>query len=79
MELVAASAYIEVTVQKGLAWLVARGLISVREEPNGSLVLKEGGHPNKQAEALLNDIQELLLEAVAYRNHCLSADKDTLF
>jgi len=40
---------------------------------------KEGSHPDKEAEALKNDIQELALEAAAYHNHYLSADKDTLF
>jgi len=40
---------------------------------------KEGSHPDKEAEALQNDIQDLLLEAAAHHNHLLSTYKDTLF
>lgn len=78
-ELAAASAQSEVTVQKGLEWLVAQGLISIKEEPDESLLVTKGGPSNKElSENLLNDIQELLRETEAYRSHYLNADKETL-
>ena len=58
---------------------MAQGLISITEEPDGSLLVKKGGPSNKVlSETLLNDIQELLRETVAYRSHYLNADKGTL-
>jgi single-stranded-DNA-specific exonuclease len=78
-ELAAASAHCEGTVQKGLDWLVAQGLISIRKETVGSLLLEKDGYPDKElSESLLNDIKDLLLETEAYRNHYLSADMETL-
>ena len=78
-ELAAASAHCEGTVHKGLAWLAAQGLISIREEPDGSLLLMKGSHPDKElSENLLKEIQALLQESAAYRSHYLSADMETL-
>jgi len=79
--LVAATAQRSITVQKGLEWLVNQGKIGIQAEKETELVVSYGT-PRKDpagASNLWAEIQSLLAETAAYREHFKRADKDALF
>jgi len=78
-ELVGASAHTEITVRKGLAWLIARGIIGISEGQSNHIHISEGGRPDRKlADKLMGDIQELLRETAAYRTHYLESNIELL-
>ncbi len=80
-QLATATAQRLVTVRKGLAWLVARGTIEIKQETDDEIWVAVGASIKDPAGAaqLWAEIQSLLAETAAYRAHFKRADKDTLF
>lgn len=80
-QLAAATGHRLETVQNGLAWLVARGIVGIRQETDDGLWLEEQaiGIDPPSAARLWTEVQTLLAESAAYRVYFKSADKDTLF
>jgi hypothetical protein len=78
--LAASTAQRLVTVQKGLEWLVAQGKIGLQLENEHGLIVSFG--PLRQdpavASSLWAELQSLLAETAAYREHFKRADKDAL-
>ncbi len=79
-ELAAATAQRDVTVHKGLEWLVSQGEMNIRAEKENELVATFGSFSKNTAEAsnLWAEIQTLLAETAAFRAHFKAADKDSL-
>lgn len=80
-QLAAATGQRLTTVRKGLAWLVARGTIKIKQEKDGELWVTTGTSVKDPpgAAKLWLEIQSLLAETAAYRAHFKHADKDALF
>jgi single-stranded-DNA-specific exonuclease len=78
--LAAATAQRQLTVEKGLKWLVLNGVISLTSQEGDRLVVASGKSANSpiEAERLREEIQALLVETAAYRAHFQHADKNTL-
>ena len=70
-----------VTVRRGLAWLVSQGKIAIQSEEDDHLTVMPGTTSQGQADSssLKAEIQSLLDETSAYRQHFMRADKDILF
>jgi single-stranded-DNA-specific exonuclease len=70
-----------VTVRCGLAWLVSQGMISMQSEEDDNLSVMAGTIPKDRPDStsLKAEIQSLLIETAAYRQHFKHAGKDTLF
>jgi hypothetical protein len=81
LQLAAATGQTQTTVRSGLAWLVARGTFSIKEEKNDEFWLTAEGTINNPSEAaiLWLEIQSQLAETAAYRAFFKGAGKDTLF
>ena len=77
--LAAATAQREATVRKGLAWLAARGHLTIQSEQGDAIILEKG---IQQAASDLGEITQwlkaLLDESNAYRVHFARADKEAL-
>jgi len=78
--LAAATAQPIATVQLGLAWLVSQGNLVIEMEKGDDLAVSSGGSLKDPAAAsgLWAELQSLLAESAAYRDHFKRADKDTL-
>lgn len=77
--LAAATAQREATIRKGLEWLEGRGMIQVVFEPDGNLILLEGGREDKAAAAKAeSDLKYLLEDTAAFRKFYLHADAPVL-
>jgi single-stranded-DNA-specific exonuclease len=70
-----------VTVRRGLAWLVSQGIISIQSEEDDNLTVKAVTIPKDRPDStnLKAEIQSLLDETAAYRQHFKHAGKDNLF
>jgi single-stranded-DNA-specific exonuclease len=70
-----------VTIRRGLAWLVSQGMISIQSEEGDNLTVMAGTIPEDRPDStsLKTEIQALLDETSAYRQHFKHAGKDTLF
>jgi single-stranded-DNA-specific exonuclease len=79
-ELATACAQGEKVTRLGVEWLVKRRQVAVEDDSNGELWITraEGVGSDQEAEQLLLQIQQLLKETAAYRNHFAKADKETL-
>jgi single-stranded-DNA-specific exonuclease len=78
-ELAAATAQREATVQKGLAWLTARGHLTILETNGEKIELVSGGTPAPgEASQLEGQIRALLQETAAFRLYYARADKDRI-
>ncbi len=78
--LAAKTAQRERTVRKGLAWLVARGDITILGEDGGVIELAQGGQPAPDELARIEEgLKALLAETAAYRDYFAHTDKDALF
>jgi single-stranded-DNA-specific exonuclease len=79
-ELAGATGQREVTIRRGLDWLVAKGQLTVEEWLDGETArLSAGGDADPDAlEALQDAIAALLAEAAAYRTYFRRAEIDTL-
>jgi single-stranded-DNA-specific exonuclease len=66
--LAAAMAHQVETVQVGLRWLIAHGIVAVVEQEEGAVIVEGGGTEDAAAEAAARDaLAELLRETAAYR------------
>jgi single-stranded-DNA-specific exonuclease len=73
--LAAATAQREVTVRRGIAWLAAKGQVTVKEHENGGMLLAAGGAPDPaEADRAMGKLQDLLAETAAYRAHFARAE-----
>jgi single-stranded-DNA-specific exonuclease len=78
-DLATATAQREVTVEKGLAWLVARGHLTILEVKGETMQLASGGQPSiSEASQLEAQIQALLQETAAFRAYFVRADKERI-
>ena len=79
-ELAAATAQRVVTVRRGLAWLVSQGKLAIETDDEDTLTVTAGAYSKSQADSasLKAEIQSLMEETGAYRNHFKRADKDAL-
>ncbi|MGB8212612.1 MAG: single-stranded-DNA-specific exonuclease RecJ [Anaerolineales bacterium] len=79
-ELETATAQRNITVRKGLAWLVSQGELNIQAENEAELLVFIGTSLKDPAGAssLLAEIQTLLAETAAYRAHFKRADKAAL-
>ena len=67
------------TVHTGLEWLVSKGKIGIEAEKEDQLVVSIGATQDPaDASSLWAQLQSLLAETAAYRDHFKRADKDTL-
>ena len=77
--LAAASAHREATVRAGLAWLAARGDLTVVREDGESVTLADGGQADPEAAARAEaDVREMLTETAAYRRFYATTPLDEL-
>jgi hypothetical protein len=76
-QLAALTAQREQTVRAGLAWLAAKGKITVTEGENNTLMLSSGGEATDPNGAMAR-LKRLLEESTAYRRHWLRADVSAL-
>ena len=77
--LAAASAHREGTVRAGLAWLAARGDLTVVREDGESVTLADGGQADPEAAARAEaDVREMLTETAAYRRFYATTPLDEL-
>lgn len=78
-ELAVATAQRETTVQAGIAWLQAKGIIRVKRQSGSELWLEESdcAQENNLEEAAIQ-LRAMLDETAAYRTHFTRADKDAL-
>ncbi len=77
--LAAASSHREATVRAGLAWLAARGDLTVVRQDGESVTLADGGEADLEASARAEaDVRELLTETAAYRLFYASVPLDEL-
>ncbi len=77
--LAAATAQREITVQTALAWLNARGQISLTTAADGSMRATAGtGQPSADADAIRARLIALLRETAAYRAYYRRADATSL-
>jgi single-stranded-DNA-specific exonuclease len=79
--LAAAMAHREITVRKGVAWLVARGDVTVVRRDADEIELQQGrGEPDlARAADIAADLTALLMETAAYRKHLRRADVEALW
>jgi hypothetical protein len=61
-------------------WLVKRGQVTVENDANDELWIRhgEGSESDQEADQVLLQIEQLLKETAAYRNHFAKADKGSL-
>ena len=77
--LAAASAHREGTVRAGLAWLAARGDLTVVREDGEAVTLADGGQADPAAAARAEaDVREMLTETAAYRRFYATTPLDEL-
>ena len=77
--LAAAMAHRVHTVQAGVRWLMARGLLSPLEEQDEAIIVEGGGKKDVDRERVLQrELEELLRETAAYRKHFREADAKSL-
>ena len=77
--LAAASAHREATVRAGLAWLAARGDLTVVRQDGESVTLADGGQADLEAAARAEaDVRDLLTETAAYRRFYATVPLDEL-
>ena len=78
--LAAATAQRLLTVQKGLEWLVSQGMLVIDSEKSDELVVSVGVSRKESPDSpsLWAEIQSLLAETAAYREHFKRAGKDVL-
>ena len=77
--LAAASAHREATVRAGLAWLAARGDLTVVPQDGESVTLADGGQADPAAAARAEaDVREILTETAAYRRFYATTPLDEL-
>jgi len=73
--LAAATGHRPETVRAGLQWLVASGSLSFVSKDAAAVVVKRGGRQDREASAAAQrELQELLRETSAYREHFRQAD-----
>lgn len=78
-ELAAATAQRDITVRKGVDWLIARGNVTALEDNGSDLVLINGGSADLASIPLLEEqIRALLQESAAYRSHYRRANAKDL-
>ncbi|MGD0877074.1 MAG: hypothetical protein ABSA01_02870, partial [Anaerolineales bacterium] len=70
-----------VTIRRGLAWLVSQGMISIQaeEDDNLTVIASIDSKDRSDSTSRKAEIQALLEETSAYRQHFKQAGKDTLF
>lgn len=69
----------EITVRKGIEWLVARGAIAIAHDEAGLLRITKGHAPNGTNPQLIDaELQRLLDETTAYRRYFKLADARAL-
>lgn len=74
-ELAAATAQRDITVRKGLDWMIAKGHVIAVEDNGSDMLLGTGGSADPASVSLLEDqIRALLQESTAYRSHYRRAD-----
>jgi single-stranded-DNA-specific exonuclease len=80
VELATACAQGETVTRLGVEWLVKRGQVTADNDSNDELWIKggDGSGSGQEADQLLIQINQLLKETAAYRNHFTKADKETL-
>ena len=81
IELSAGTAQTELIVRQGLAWLEARGDVSVSAGEGDELVIDSGRSPRTEmlsVEAVEQDLKSLLLESKLFRDYFLSGSIDSL-
>ena len=77
--LAAASAHREATVRAGLAWLAARGDLTVVRQDGEAVTLADGGGADPAAAARAEaDVREMLTETAAYRRFYATTPLDEL-
>ncbi len=77
--LAAAVAHREATVRAGLAWLAARGDLTVVREEGGAVILADGGQADPAAaERAAAEVRDLITETAAYRRFFATAPLDAL-
>lgn len=75
-DLAAATAQRETTIRAGLRLLVAQGHITVDERGEGKVILAAPGTPDKnEPDEIRHEIEWLLRETAAYRQHWISAQR----
>ncbi|MBC7233453.1 MAG: single-stranded-DNA-specific exonuclease RecJ [Chloroflexi bacterium] len=73
--LATAMAHCEETVQAGVRWLMAHGLVSPVTQQGDILIVEGGGHTDEAAERRVRrELEELLHETAAYRAYFREAD-----
>ncbi|HMD90557.1 MAG TPA: single-stranded-DNA-specific exonuclease RecJ [Anaerolineaceae bacterium] len=78
-EIAAAMGQREVSIQKGIAWLVASGHIEIINEQGNCIWLKEKGYTNLSKKVQIeNELKTLLAETRAYRSYYQRADPQHL-
>jgi len=78
-DLAAVTAQREVTVQKGLAWLAARGHLTILEANAEEIRIAPGVQVSQaEADALAAQLQALLQETAAFRAYYTRADKEKI-
>jgi hypothetical protein len=78
-ELASATAQQEVTIEKGLSWLAARGNIHIQQESQGHITVSLGGSRDLGLlPALESDLNYLLKETAAFRAYCDRTDLQIL-
>jgi hypothetical protein len=77
--LAAAMAHRVETVQAGLRWLIAHGLVSLVAQEEGATLVEAGGTDDAAAEeAARETLAALLRETAAYRAHWRTAEAQAL-
>lgn len=76
-KIAAKTSHREITVKKGIKWLLSRGYIEIIEENENEIVMKEGDK-RASGSSVINQIRILIEETSAYRTYFMRADKDNL-
>jgi len=77
--LAAAMAHRVDTVQAGLRWLLAHGLVSLVTQEDGAIIVEGGGRSDAVAEhSARSELEELLRETAAYRAYFCQAEAKRL-